>query len=766
MGKGITRNLLERRVPQYLAAYLAGSWVMVEFFAFLEERFLLSPHLTNLVLLLLLLMLPSVALFTWYHGRRGPDEWRRAEKIFIPINGLVTVGILAALFAGRDLGAMTTTVTVEDPEGNAVERVVPKSEFRKSLVVFPFEVEAGGEDATALAFGALKVLSIDMVQDMFIDLRPVALYRDKARAAGYEVSEVPRPLKRRLTREIDVEYFTDGTFSYDGAVFRFSVLLHDAERGGVVTERSYEGTDLLALIDEAAVQLREDLDLPARYVDNGLDMPARDHATASIEALRAFGEADWLLFERDDFEGARAALRRAVELDPTFAAAAFALYQLSVLSGDVPAAQEAIRTTMDHVYRMPERFQFAVRAEWYAMQRDLPKAFAVYEMWAELYPQDLDAQLYTAQVRSFQGDREGSLEAFERALALDPTRLDIVEQVGELNEQLGRPDAARVAYERIVREQPDQPGGFIQLAELESRVGNHEAARSLYERASLVTSENVGVIIGLAELHADLGEFEAAEAAYERGLAAAKTPEQRFTVLRSIRRYHAYRADFERALDYQLQRDEAGAKFQPPIANIQLRLLGLRAFLRAGRTDEALQRLESLAAQMQAPMDALVPIGRIAVYETLEDADALAAALDDARNMLERTGLNMLERDILFGQGRLHEIRGEWQQALAAYEEELRLSPTDTSIPQQLGRVYRELGDLNAAEEQLRATLTAEPSNGRANYELALVQAEQGRAAEAIRSLERALATWANPTGDYPYPALAREKLATLRAAR
>jgi tetratricopeptide (TPR) repeat protein len=763
MSKGITKEMLERRVPQYLAAYFAGSWVCVEFFAFLEERFLLSPHLTNLVLLLLLLMLPSVALFTWFHGKRGPDEWQRTEKVFIPLNALVTVGVLVALFAGRDLGAMTETVTVEDPEGNAVERVVPKSEFRKSLVLFPFEVADGDEDVVALAYGALKVLTIDMVQDMFIDLRPPALYRDKARSAGYEVSEVPRPLQRRITRELNLDYFVDGSFAYDGATFRFSVLLHDAERGGLVAERSYEGTDLFALIDEAAVQLRKDLDLPVRYVDDSLDLPARDHSTASIEALRAYGRADYVLLEQDDFDAARAALRQAVELDPGFATAAFMLYQLNILSSEVPAAMAAIRSTMDHLYRMPERFQFAVRAEWYAMQRDLPKAFAVYEMWAELYPQDLDAQLYTAQVRSFQGDREGSLEAYEQALALDPTRLDIVEQVGELNEQLGRPDAARVAYERIIKERPGQPGGFIQLAQLESRVGNHEAARSLYERASLVSSEDVAVIIGVAELDADLGEFDAAEAAFERALAAARTPEQRFTVVRAVRNYHSYRGDYVRALEYQLQSEEAGAEFQPPIANIQMRLLGLRTFLLAGRPDEALQRLETLAAQLQPPMDSLVPIGRIAVYETREDADALAAALDDARTMLERTGLNMLESNIVFGQGRLHEIRGEWEAALAAYQEEQRLSPTDTNVPQQLGRVYRAMGNLAEAERQLRATLTAQPSHGRANYELALVQAEQGRNAEAIRSLERALETWANATGDYPYPALARDKLAALR---
>jgi len=762
MSKGIARDLLERRVPQYLAAYLAGSWILVEFFAFLEERFLLSPHLTNLVLLLLLFMVPSVAMFTYFHGRRGPDRWRPAEKIFIPLNVLVTIGVLAALFAGRDLGAMTTTVTVEDPDGQPVERAVPKSEFRKGLVLFPFAVEEGDGDSEALGHAALNVLAVDLVQDSFIDARPPALYREKARSAGYELDGVPRPLKRRITRELNIDRFVDGAFSYDGSSFRLDVLLHDAERGGLVAEHGYEGEDLMALIDEAAIQLRKDLGLPARYVEETLDLPARDHATASLDALQAYGHSVQALLERDDYDTARAALQRAMELDPSYAVAAFNLYQLNILSGDVAAGSVAIRKAMDHLYRMPERFQFAVRAEWYAMQRDLPKAFAVYEMWAELYPQDLDAQLYSAHVRTYQGDREGALAAFEKALALDPTRLDIVEEIGKLNERLGRPDAARAAYQRMIAEQPGNETALMRLGELESRVGNHAAARALYERASLMESENVELINGLADLDADIGEFEAAEAAYQRALAAARTPEQRYEVLRALRRYHTYRGAYVRALDYQLQLEAEGSAFQAPLIQVQAQLLGLRTYVYAGRDEEAVQRIEALAGQLQPPMDALVPIGRIAVHEATGDAESLAVALEDARAMLDRTGLNMLERDIAHGQGRLHEIRGEWEAAIAAYQQELELSPTDTEIPLQLGRVYRAMGDLGAAERQLQATLTAQPSHGRANYELALVFDELGRPADAIHHLERALATWAPADEAYIYPRLAREKLAEL----
>jgi tetratricopeptide (TPR) repeat protein len=531
----------------------------------------------------------------------------------------------------------------------------------------------------------------------------------------------------------------------------------------VLAEHGYEGPDLMALIDEATIQLRKDLGLPAAYVEETLDLPARDHATASLEALRAYGYADLALLERDDYEAARTALQRVVQLDPTYAAAAFGLYQLSILSGDVDTAMTAIRAAMDHLYRMPERFQFAVRAEWYAAQQQVPKAFAVYKMWAELYPQDLEAQLYSAQVRSFEGDQEGALASLESALAIDPTRLDIVQEIGDLNENLGRPEAARAAYERIIAGRPGTAQGFILLAALESRLGNHEAARELYERASLVESGNVELMTRVGELHADIGEFETAELSYERALEAARTPEQRYAVLRDLRRYRTYRGDYDRALDYQLESESVGSAFQSPLAQIQVRLLGLRTYVYAGRTEEALERLADLTGQMQPPLDTLAPIGRIAVYEAIEDADSLAVALEEARAMLERTGMNMLEQPVFHGRGRLHEIRGEWNAAIAAYQEELRLSPTDTEVPAQLGRVFRAKGDLDAAERYLRQTLTAQPSHGRANYELALVLEERGLPLEAIRYLEQAVATWAPADESYPYAQLARDMLSRLR---
>jgi hypothetical protein len=270
-------DLLERRLPQYLAVYLGGAWVLVEFFAFLEDRFLLSPHWTNLVLLTVLLLLPSVALFVYFHGRKGPDRWHRVERVAIPVNVLIVLVVLFASFADKDLGAMTATVTVETEDGTEVERVVAKGEFRKGLLLFPLASDSTSPDEAWLGFATMNALANELAQEIFIDARPPMLYRERLREEGYQVSgSVPRPLKRKLAQDMDIRHFVDGEASRSDGGFRVALALHDAERGVVVQERVHTGADLFELIDEASVALRRDLALPAGHLESTPDLPARD----------------------------------------------------------------------------------------------------------------------------------------------------------------------------------------------------------------------------------------------------------------------------------------------------------------------------------------------------------------------------------------------------------------------------------------------------------------------------------------------------------
>lgn len=750
MAQSLWSDLLERRVPHFLAAYLGGSWAVIEFMAFLEDRVLLSPHTTNLVLVVLALLLPSVLVFTYFHGRKGRDRWTRVEKVFIPLNVAAVLVVVLAGFGGKELGTVTTTVTVEDPEGNAVERVVPKSEFQKRAAFFPLDV-VGGDTASAwLGAGAMTALITDLFQEMFLDARPPAQFQEELRAAGFpDARAVPDPLKRRIARELHLRHYVDGEIERETGGYRLAVVLHDADRARVVTSREFRGADLFALVDSASVQLRRDLEIPARHIEESADAPVAEILTGSVEALHHYTDAVERIRVAADYDGALGALARAVAADSTFAMAQFARYQVFLLTGDPAAGAGAIRDAMASIYRLPERLEYAVKAEWFLMQQDLPRSFATYEMWAELYPQDIEAQLTVATIRRAQNDRRGAIDALEHALDLDPTQLELLPQIGALYEALGEPERALDYFRRYAEANPDDRSSFTQLAGVHHRLGDHERARSLYDQAMLLAPADVELRVELATLDRDVGAFDRAEAGLAAALEAASTPEERFRALRGLALYHEYRGALNRAVEYQEQAMEAAREYQAPVTVVQRGLIGLDTYVHAGRADEALERLEELSAQLPPPLDAMVPVGEIQVWEAMGEPDSLEAAVAAGEAMLERLGVNALAQPVKWGEGRVHELRGEWEQAIAAYEAEERLNPIDPTIPLQLGRCYRHLGSLDRAMTYVQRTLDARPSYAPAHLEMARILREMGRDLEAAEHLEAALRTWAPADSAY-----------------
>ncbi len=71
---------MDRRVPQWLAMYVGAGFGVVQFVDFIQTRYGLSPHWTDVTLLTFALLIPSVLLFTYFHGKPGKDELVRAER--------------------------------------------------------------------------------------------------------------------------------------------------------------------------------------------------------------------------------------------------------------------------------------------------------------------------------------------------------------------------------------------------------------------------------------------------------------------------------------------------------------------------------------------------------------------------------------------------------------------------------------------------------------------------------------------------------------
>ena len=418
----LARNLFERRVPHVLAIYAGASLGLVEFAAFMVDEFLLSPHWTRVVLTAVLLLLPSVAMLAWFHGRQGRDEVPLTEKIGIPANLALAATVLLLLFGGQDLGAATTSVSVETEDGETVERVVPKPEFRKRTALFPFDAGPGlGEEEAWLTYMAPLVLELDLAADDFFEPLLFAVFMQRLAELGFPaLRDVPLSLKRVVATEFHSAFIVGGTVEGVEDGYRLTLTLHDTGSGSQVSETVHEGPDFLTLIDEMSEALADALEIPDR--DDIEHLAVRERLTENDAAWEAFGQSfPKLLTNPPDLDAAVAGLSAATALDPTFT---MAQHQLAVLLLSANRPGEAIapiQAAIDHGYRLPERLRFRVKSDYYFLTQQPEKAGAVLEMWVELHPEDPAALRSYLAVQLLRGDWEGMVRTLETLYRLNPT---------------------------------------------------------------------------------------------------------------------------------------------------------------------------------------------------------------------------------------------------------------------------------------------------------------------------------------------------------
>lgn len=763
----LVRTLFERRVPHALAIYAGASWAMVEFVAFAVDEFLLSPHLTRVVLAGLLLLLPTVFMLAWFHGKPGKDrdELARTEKIGIPANLVLCAAVLWGLFGGRDLGAATTSVTFENEDGQLVERTVLKPEFRKRTALFALDPGEGlTHDELWTTYAVPIAIEFDlMADDHFVPL-PVRTLAWSLMGHGYaDLHGAPLSLKREAARERFAEFLVVGEIGRVDDLYRVTLTVHETRGGPVAGETVHEGAHLLSLVDEMSASVRTALGIPLR--DDIEDLPVQQRLTEDDVALEEFvGALMKVMLERDS-EGAIEHLTDATTLDPTFTAAHLELSR-QLMQRERPAeALAAIQSAMEYLYRLPERAQFQVRTEFYLLRREVDRVADILEMWLELYPEDLSALDVKWQTQVQQDDLEGALATVTEMYRLNPGNGRLLLQLGDLREALGQYEGAAAAFMEYVDRFPDDEWGVETLAGFQRRRGEHDAARANLERAALLHPLS-WFVWELADLDLETGRFEDARRGYERARDQAGTPAAKANALVSLKRYHHFRGELGAAIRTMQAGLAEVSAFTNQLARPNVRFADILLYLDAGRVGEAAGILEELEAAEQG-MVYFLPRARIRValasgdVETAREAHRLAV---EAADSMRFGDLRLLLMEEL---GRIQEHTGEFAAAAESYRETLTgFGRVDSRMKTDLhlgaGRALRKAGRLDEAEAELREALLFMPAHPHAHLELALALEARGDTAGAVDHLVSALATWENADEDYAPAASARAKLAEL----
>lgn len=730
-------SLWERRVPQIIGSYLVASWALLQFIDWCVHRYLLSPNWVDLSFVLLLLMLPSVALVAFFHQTKTTSSYPKALKIGVPVNVLCTTVLLFLLFQNKNFNAVAKTVTVKNEQGEDIIRQVPDQSFRKQVAIFPFDNLTNDTSLNWLQYGISFLADYDLMQDMFMTTADgFALYPNIQKHHFSFHQTIPLALKIKIAEERHSPYFLTGAFNQDGQEYTLTTKLYETQSGKLRHTHTLKNSQLLDLIDELSLQLRQDLDIPQQHLSTTTDLPLSELTTQQFAALQAFIESIKSIRVDNDYVVAQQQLITATTIDSTFAFAQLYLAVTHAQMGQFDLAQAKTKATLDLSYKLPERIQYYAKSTHHTVTGDVEKRQRVLQVWTELYPDDSWAFQQLASFYYYRRKLPKALANYKKVLSLNGEQSSSLATVANILIELNQYDEAIEYYNRYQKLHPKEKNSYTQLGWAYEQKADLEQAQQYYEKALALSTDDLITSCAIGNILVKKGEFQKALEQYQDALTKSTTPTTQSRILGYLAFYYKFRGQYQKALSTFQEKWEVDKKIVPPLMAMFRSVRHLSLFAKAGQTEQAYTLLHRLKNESQPPISDALAIGYAQLYiedkqfnkidSTLAKAEATLTAMGDNNNVVP------------YLQAQAYEMEGKYEDAAKAYEAYLAKEPSADGLLTRLGTCYQKMGQLKKAEEYLTQELKRHPYEPEANYEWALCLLDKGKKEQAKVHLERA----------------------------
>jgi tetratricopeptide (TPR) repeat protein len=348
----------------------------------------------------------------------------------------------------------------------------------------------------------------------------------------------------------------------------------------------------------------------------------------------------------------------------------------------------------------------------------------------ELYPDNVTCLVALADV--LRQVTHGSVEALalaQQAIAIDPEDADAYRLLGAIHLDLRQYGEAEHWTLRALRINPADPWTMIELGLARAGLGRFEESRDEV-MAALRADPRAPIIkhvIAHVEARAIPGHFTEVYrmALAARGLpdlsypgAAGNDPELIAAQGRLVRRMYTLEAD---RAGLRRAGELAAAVLAADPHNADARYVRSRELTQAGEYQQARALAEQLLAEGYPSAD----VALVVAHGGLSEFDAALAIV--RRKLADNPDSPMYLRTEA---GLLTRLK-RYDEALRSARRAADLSPSAPEVQLQLGLAAKGCGDLELAEQALRAAAAARPDEGYPAAELALLLAETGRWPEA-----------------------------------
>ncbi|MBO3117430.1 hypothetical protein J4050_11770 [Winogradskyella sp. DF17] len=444
---------------QFFAAYLVAAWTFLQFVDWILNRYEISPNWVDFLLWFFIGIIPSLIIYLYNQERINSGIIKLWEKIIIPLNFVLLGVVLYFGFGNSDLGATTKEISYTNDEGGLETQVITKEEFRIGLPIFEFEQEVQDTSYTWLEDGIQELLYQDLLQD-----KHISPYESDSEGTVNKVAE----------SRIFNEFYLDGTYKVVDSVYTIKPTLRNAKNGKVIKEQVFKGDNLLSLLDDITVFVKNNVGLLETQRDFYIDLNLSEFYSNSLEAIKYNLDGNY---------------KKAQELDSTFSISyfenAFRFIRYSFGS-------ESEKNVIDKAYRysnkLPLQMQLQIRILRHIAYEEWDIAEKLLKLQLEIDPSNetYNRLLYavygeTKQTEAFLKHAE---ERYEKNKSIDNgTYLLHASLVA------GRYDDVIRAIRALELVQPNNPDLFSYKIRPQLLKGNIEAARKTQERVKLMHPE-------------------------------------------------------------------------------------------------------------------------------------------------------------------------------------------------------------------------------------------------------------------------------------
>jgi eukaryotic-like serine/threonine-protein kinase len=657
-------------------------------------------------------------------------------------------------------------------EAPPVETAAVAAGSLHTLAIVPFTNATGSGELEWMRTGLADMLVTDLSQSKYV--RPVPgerVSRVLQQAGLSKQSRFDEAALESVSKLARAQSVLSGQFVEAAGKLRLDLTLRRAGSGVAVPLKA-EGTasDVFAMVDRIAQQVREHLDLSPEQIRSDTARPVAEVSTGSLEALRAY-HAGLAKLEQGANQAALPLLKEATTRDPSFAMAFAKLASAYLETGDPREAGAAIERAQaladQKALPLPERYQIHATAA--LVKDDFETAVGSYTELAKLYPDDPDIQLNLANALQELGKLPEAISAYQRVLGLAPTYSSALLELGRVQFKSGHfQEAIRTLQDgmagRKFSDDPETLGTvhsilgvcFRDSAQPDKALEHLNLSLDFRRKAGNKRGQSV-TLTNLASVYENRGEIDKALEAERRALAISREMGDRAResfVLNNMGLTYRVAGNLDKALlafreSLQIENERQDHK---ELANRLDKIADV--YRLKGQYDDALVYLEqakSHLAETQEKEEKAINLHYIALVRKAQGLydqalEAFLAAQPIFKEIEQEMGVAMVHHDvaeIYANQGRYADAHEALEQSLGIYTK-LEVKHDIAEVKAPLGHLLATLGLTDAAGKELAdaARVAREAKAEGMMPEILLGQAEvahlKGKHEEAAKLFEDA----------------------------